>query len=72
MRIRIRQWRQERRDRKKNAAYNRLHGVGAVVPARRSSGGSTFDGDDIGELIVDVALLIPRGVAWVIGQIFSD
>jgi hypothetical protein len=71
MRERVRRWRQERRDRKKNAAYNRLHGVGAVPPARRRSGGSTFDGDDVGELIVDIALLIPRGVAWVIGQIFD-
>lgn len=72
MRTRIRRWRQERRDRKKTAAYNRLHGVGAVAPARRSSGGSTFDGDDIGELVVDLALLIPRGVLWLIAQICGD
>ncbi len=71
MRVRVRQWRQGRRDRKKTAAYNRLHGVGAVPPARRSSGRSTFDGDDVGELIVDIALLIPRGVMWLVAQIFD-
>lgn len=56
-----------RRAEKARQAHNRLHGVGAVsrAPQRRRS---SFDGEDLGELIVDIMLALPRGVLWLIAK----
>lgn len=55
---------------KARRAQDRLHGRGAVsrAPSRRRS---SSDGDDLGELLVDIALAVPRGVLWVISKILD-
>jgi hypothetical protein len=64
--------RQEARQaRKRQKAYDRLHGRGAVsVPPRRRRG-SAFDADDLGELIGDILLALPRGVLWLVSKILD-
>ncbi len=59
--------RARRAEEKRRKAYDRLHGRGAVSSSRRRSG----SGEEIGELIVDLLLLVPRGVLWVFSKIFS-
>ncbi len=63
----MRAWSRRRAERRRQRAYDRLHGRGAVsrAPSRRGGGGS----DDLGELIVDVLLALPRGVLWLISKI---
>lgn len=61
-----------RRARKRQKAYDRLHGRGAVsVPPRRRSRSAWFDGDDAGELIVDILTAIPRGIFWLVSKFFD-
>jgi len=63
-----------RREAKKAAkarrAYDRLHGRGAVSRAPRRRRDSDW-GEDLGELIVDIALAIPRGFMWFISKILE-
>jgi hypothetical protein len=62
--------RAERQARKRQKAYDRLHGRGAVsVPPRRRRG--SWDAEDIGELIGDILLALPRGILWLASKIFE-
>lgn len=57
-----------RQDRKRQKAHDRLHGRGVVSrPSRRSRA----DADDVGEMIVDILLALPRGIAWIFSKIFD-
>lgn len=73
MRAWIERRRTNRRLKKTRKAYDRLHGRGAVsVPPRSSRGRrSSWDADDIGELIVDILTALPRAVFWLISKILD-
>jgi hypothetical protein len=61
--------REARQVRKRQRAYDRLHGRGAVsVPPRRQSRSSA---DGLGELIGDVLLALPRGIMWLVSKILD-
>jgi hypothetical protein len=63
--------REARQARKRQKAYDRLHGRGAVsVPPRRRRK-SEFDADDLGELIGDILLALPRAVIWLASKFFD-
>ena len=66
-------WREERRRRKNQKAYDRLHGRNArPAPGRRSSSSRSSRRDyDLGDLVEDIVLAIPRFVVWVFKSIFD-
>lgn len=70
--MRIRQRLEERRARKSQQAWDRLHGKGAVsVPPRRRSTSAWFDEDDAGDLIVDILCALPRLALWLAAKLFD-
>lgn len=64
----FRKARRRRKAREAREAQNRLHGRGAVG---RTSSRSSFSSDDIGEIVVDVLLALPRGALWIISKILD-
>ena len=55
---------------KRRRAYDRLHGVGAVSRAPASRRNSDW-GDDVGDILVDLAMAFPRGVLWILSKVLD-